>query len=129
MNLHETSFIFYVEDQGRGAAFYRAVLELEPRLDVPGMTEFQLGAQSVLGLMPAAGIKRLLGDAIPDATPSSTPKAEVYLVVDEPALYHTRALEHGARELSALQERPWGDTAAYCADLDGHVLAFASRPH
>jgi len=36
-------------------------------------------------------------------------------------------LKYGAKELSELQERDWGDTAAYCLDADGHVLVFAEK--
>jgi uncharacterized glyoxalase superfamily protein PhnB len=127
--MHETSFILYVADQAASAAFYRRVLDTEPRLDVPGMTELELPGGAVLGLMPEAGIKRLLGDAIEDpARARGAPRAELYLVVDDPAAFHARALAAGATELDALRERDWGDTAAYSADLDGHVLAFASRP-
>ncbi len=119
-------FILYVEDQGRATAFYTEALGIEPRLNVPGMTEFDLGAESVLGLMPERGIKRLLGDALPDPSAAGRPpRAEVYLVVADPAAAHARALSAGARELSALRDRDWGDAAAYCLDPDGHVLAFA----
>ncbi len=31
----------------------------------------------------------------------------------------------GARELSGLEKRSWGDLAAYSLDPDGYVLAFA----
>ncbi|HOX44160.1 MAG TPA: VOC family protein [Myxococcota bacterium] len=123
-------FILYVEDQRRSAAFYRAVLGRAPRLDVPGMTEFQLGADSVLGLMPAAGIRRLLGPALPDPDGArGVPRAELYLLVDDPGACHARALGQGARELSGLAPRDWGHEAAYSLDPDGHVLAFArERP-
>lgn len=122
-------FILYVRDQAASARFYRGVLGVAPRLDVPGMTEFQLGlGGAVLGLMPEAGIRRLLGDAIPDpAIASGTPRAELYLLVEDPAAFHRRAIEAGARELSALAPRDWGHDAAYSLDPDGHVLAFA-RP-
>jgi uncharacterized glyoxalase superfamily protein PhnB len=121
-------FIFYVKDQGLSAKFYKAVLLTEPRLDVAGMTEFELNKNAILGLMPESGIKALLGDNIADpATASGTARSEIYLTVDDPAAYHARALAAGARELSGLQKRSWGDDAAYCADPDGHVIAFASR--
>jgi predicted enzyme related to lactoylglutathione lyase len=55
-----THFILYVADQARSAAFYAKVLCVEPRLDVPGMSEFVLPGGAVLGLMPEAGIRRLL---------------------------------------------------------------------
>lgn len=79
-------------DQERSAAFYRAVLAQAPRLHVPGMTEFDLPGGGVLGLMPEAGIRKLLGNALPDpAGAQSVPRAELYLVVEQPAQFHARA--------------------------------------
>lgn len=84
---------------------------------------------AILGLMPERGIRALLGPTLPDpALARGVPRAELYLVVDAPDEYHRRALELGANELSALAPRDWGDDVAYCLDLDGHVLAFAT-PH
>lgn len=119
-------FIFYVQDQSKSTAFYAAVLGREPTLNVPGMTEFALAEQCVLGLMPETGIKRLLGNTLPDpAQAAGVPRAEIYLYVADPAIYHQRALAAGAVELSGLEPRDWGDWAAYSLDPDGHVLAFA----
>lgn len=119
-------FILYVADQKISARFYEKALATKPRLDVPGMTEFDLGAGAVLGLMPSAGIKRLLGPKLPDpADARGVPRAELYLLVEDPAAGHRRALEAGAAELSALAPRGWGHDAAYSLDPDGHVLAFA----
>jgi catechol 2,3-dioxygenase-like lactoylglutathione lyase family enzyme len=120
--------ILYVRDQAAAARFYRAVLRSEPRLDVPGMTEFQLGDEVVLGLMPEAGIARLLGEALGPPPPPGAHRAELYLRVDDPEAGHRRAIAAGARELSPLSPRSWGDVVAYSLDPDGTVLAFASRP-
>lgn len=120
--------ILYVRDQRRSAEFYARVLDARPRLDVPGMTEFALSEGAVLGLMPAAGIKRLLGDALPDpAAAAGVPRAELYLLVVDPGAHHRRALENGAAELSPLSRRDWGHEAAYSLDPDGHVLEFAGE--
>ena len=63
--VHAAQFILYVADQARARDFYRRVLAAEPVLDVPGMTEFDLGG-ATLGLMPAADIEALLsGQADP----------------------------------------------------------------
>jgi catechol 2,3-dioxygenase-like lactoylglutathione lyase family enzyme len=122
--------ILYVADQTAAAAFWRAVLDEDPALDVPGMTEFALGAAVVLGLMPEAGIRRLLGPVLPDpAGAAGVPRAEVYLVLDSAAdveAHHRRALAAGATELSPSARRDWGDVAAYSLDPDGHVVAFAT---
>ncbi len=123
----KANFILYVADQARSMAFYRAALDLTPTLDVPGMTELTLSPGCVLGLMPEAGIKRLL-PALPDpAVAAGVPRAELYLTVDDPGAAHRRALAAGARELSPLSQRNWGDEAAYSLDPDGHVLVFARR--
>jgi catechol 2,3-dioxygenase-like lactoylglutathione lyase family enzyme len=120
-------FIFYVADQQRSTAFYAHVLGMAPRLQVPGMTEFALPGGGVLGLMPIEGIRKLLGAALPDpGAAGGAPRAELYLLLPEPAACHARALEAGARELSPMLARDWGHVAAYCLDPDGHVLAFAS---
>jgi uncharacterized protein len=119
-------FIFYVADQARSTAFYKAVLEAEPLLHVPGMTEFTLPSGAILGLVPERRITALLGSALPDpAAAHGIPRAELYLLLEEPAAFHERALRNGARELSAMAPRDWGHTAAYSLDPDGHVIAFA----
>ncbi len=126
-----THMILYVADQERSAAFYRRVLDRAPRLDVPGMTEFEVPGGAVLGLMPEAGISRLLGPALPSPSQArGIPRAEIYLLVssEHAASFHARALAAGARELSPVLPRDWGHSAGYVLDPDGHVLAFAS-PH
>jgi uncharacterized protein len=124
----KTHFILYVNDQARSTAFYAHVLACQPTLDVPGMTEFTLAEQVILGLMPISGIKRLLGDKLPDPAQSAgIPRSEVYLLVNQPLDYHRRAIAAGAVELSGLENRDWGQRAAYSLDPDGHVLAFAEQ--
>lgn len=123
--LLKTHLILYVADQDRSTAFYSAVLNQAPTLHVPGMTEFELPGGSVLGLMPEAGIARLLGDALPNPAGAAVPRAELYLIVDDAQAYHGRALASGGRLLSELQPRDWGHRAAYSLDPDSHVIAFA----
>lgn len=123
--INRSHFVFYVRDQEAATAFYRRALDREPTLHVPGMTEFELCANAVLGLMPEAGITRLLGPDVDPSRAAGVPRAELYLMVTDPAAFHQRALSAGGRELSAPAPRDWGHEAAYCADLDGHVIAFA----
>lgn len=119
--------ILYVADQKRSTDFYSSVLKMTPTLDVPGMTEFKLSDKHVLGLMPEKGIKKLLGDRLPDPSQANgLPRAEIYFRVDEPELFHQRAVNLGMKELSSIQPRDWGDRAGYVLDPDGHVLAFAA---
>ena len=120
--------ILYVRDQTAATAFWRAVLDRQPVLDEPGMTEFTLGNQVVLGLMPEAGIRTLLGPLPDPGAARGIPRAEIYLVVANPAGCHARALAAGATELSPLARRSWGNDVAYSLDPDGHVVAFAATP-
>jgi uncharacterized protein len=80
--------------------------------------------------MPESGIKRLLGDAVPDPAQSrGIPRAEDYLTVENPGAYHARAIEAGATELHALARFDWGHDVAYSLDLDYHIFAFARTPN
>lgn len=121
--------MFYVANQDRARDFYRSALGSEPVLDVPGMTTFALTKEGAsLGLMPEAGIRRLLGETLPDpAQATGVPRSELYLHVEDPEAALVRAEAAGGRLLSTLAARPWGDDAGYVLDLDGHVLVFA-RP-
>ncbi|MBL8059265.1 MAG: VOC family protein [Chthonomonas sp.] len=126
--MFRTHFTLYVQDQSRSSASYERVLGMQPRLDVPGMTEFEFGDECVLGLMPSSGIKRLLGEKLPDPVlAAGIPRAELYSVHPNADQIHRASLDAGGRELSPMTPRDWGDTVAYSLDLDGHVLAFA-RP-
>jgi catechol 2,3-dioxygenase-like lactoylglutathione lyase family enzyme len=125
---NKTHFILYVRDQTQSTAFYSQVLGCSPCLNVPGMTEFLLLENCVLGLMPETGIKQLLGKNLPNpAHAAGVPRSEIYLYVNCPDDYHQRSIQAGAIELSALEDRDWGDRAAYSLDPDGHVLAFAEK--
>lgn|SRR3989338_2723923 len=124
----KTHIILYVQDQEKSKVFYIKVLGLTPTLDVAGMTEFQIGKSTILGLMPEKGIKQLLGAKLPPIEKAhGIPRTELYLIVDKPQDYHSRALESGALELSPLCKQDWGHRAAYSLDPDGHVLAFAEE--
>lgn len=119
--LHSVHSILFVADQAASREFYQKVLQLAPCLDVPGMTEFELRPGCKLGLMPHAGVQRLLGECTPAGG------SELYFYVDDPELYQARALAAGARLVSDLSPRNWGDRAVYLHDADGHLLVFAAQ--
>ncbi|MBU2503412.1 glyoxalase, partial [bacterium] len=80
----KSHFILYVADQEESTRFYSHVLDLDPILNVPGMTEFQLDRSTVLGLMPASGISRLLEGKLPaPMVGAGAAKAEIYLLVGD----------------------------------------------
>lgn len=121
--------ILYVADQQASAVFYAALLDRAPVLDVPGMTEFVLTDHCKLGLMPSAGIARLLGEAVPHPDRGAgIPRCELYLPTPDVRDAFDRAVAAGAHPVSAPAPRDWGDVVGYVADPDGHILAFAERP-
>lgn len=114
-------------DQSRSKTFYEQALGLKATLDVPGMTEFTLGSHVKLGLMPESGIAKILSGQTPHpATANGVPRCELYLKYGKVQEYYDRALQAGARVVSAPQARDWGDEVGYVSDPDGHILAFAA---
>jgi predicted lactoylglutathione lyase len=124
----QCEIILYVIDQQKSSSFYAALFDMEPFLNVPGMTEFLLTDTVKLGLMPENGIAKILLDRTPHpSTGKGIPRCELYLHTDRVEELFQRAIQLGAKEISGIQERDWGNTVGYVTDMDGHVLAFAHR--
>lgn len=118
--------IIYVADQARSRDFYRQILNAEPILDVPGMTEFSLNDKTTLGIMPENDIAELLGDIVPNPSRGNgIPLCEIYLYVDNPDSHFENLIKAGGKGISPAMKRSWGDFVSYGADPDGHILAFA----
>lgn len=126
LTVRRVHFILYVRDPEVSRRFYATVLAASPSLDVEGMTEFAISDAAVLGLMPEAGVLRLLEGRVDPRRGRGGPRAELYLMVDDVEAHHGRALEAGAAELDPPTERAWGHLASYVLDPDGHVVAFAA---
>ena len=123
-----TQFILYVSDQEKSKHFYEKLLGIKPSLHVPGMTEFQLSETTKLGLMPENGIAKILGNSTPHPnTGNGIPRCEIYLKVKNANEYMKRGIQLGAKLISPLQQRDWGDKVGYLLDADGHVIAFAEE--
>lgn len=118
--------ILYVADQALSTEFYSKLLNQLPHLNVPGMTEFQLTENTILGLMPSKGITKLLENKI-ETYPSSENKgkSELYLIVDNLNDYYNRAISLKAHFLSEIKEQDWGHKTVYLLDPDSYVIAFA----
>jgi predicted enzyme related to lactoylglutathione lyase len=128
MKQHACQFILYVSDQNKSKVFYEFVLRTPPILDVPGMTEFRLSDTCKLGLMPESGIYNILKNiTVHPSTGSGIPRCELYLHTDNPEETLTRAQQAGAKLISSVTPRDWGDSVGYCADPDGHILALAKK--
>lgn len=125
-NNQSMMIIIFVEDQGKSRDFYREVLNMEPLMDVPGMTEFKLADNMLLGIMPYEGIKNMMDIKTANRwKDGETPKCQIYLPVDEPVEYYNRAVKAGGKGIIEGKSTPWGGYICYCMDLDGNLLAFA----
>lgn len=120
--------ILYVSDLYRSRGFYENLLGMAPVLDVPAMTEFELMPGVKLGLMPEGGIARIITPALPHPNEATgIPRCELYLSVEDVEAACKNALDCGAKPISPVLDRDWGDRVAYVADPDGHVIAFAQK--
>lgn len=120
--------ILYVNDQQASTDFYVKLFRQNPDLNVPGMTEFELAENCKLGLMPNKGIAKILSDKTPNpALGDGIPRCELYLYVDNVELEFENAMRIGAKLISGLKDRDWGDKVCYFADIDGHIIAFAEQ--
>ncbi|MCX6237680.1 MAG: VOC family protein [Bacteroidia bacterium] len=128
MKRPQYEIILFVSDQQRSRDFYSTILQMKPELDVPGMTEFILNDRLKLGLMPENGIAKILSGQTPHPkTGNGIPRCELYVLLDDIEEAYESALKAGAKQISEIQDRDWGDTVGYLADPDGHIIAFAKR--
>lgn len=124
----QPQFILFVSNQKSSATFYSELLQQAPSLDVPGMTEFTLTAETKLGLMPYDGIAKIITPALAHPAAShGISRCELYLMVNDVNTWFNRAILLGAKLVSEVQPRTWGHVAGYVSDFDGHVIAFAQQ--
>ena len=119
--------ILAVGDLAHSVAFYRDVFGWPLRTNTQTFVAFDLGGGASLGLYTREGFGSSAGKAPQALAYGDVAGTELYLLFDDPAPYLERLRVRGARVLSALAARPWGDEAAYFADPDGNVLAVARR--
>jgi catechol 2,3-dioxygenase-like lactoylglutathione lyase family enzyme len=126
-SLMSRTTILAVGDLPHSVQFYRGVFGWAPSIDTPAFVAFDLGGGSSLGLYAREGFAKNTGKAPEGLTYGAISGTELYLVFDDPSPFLERLKARGARVLSELSPRPWGDEAAYFADPDGNVLAVARR--
>lgn len=120
--------ILYVNDQQKSADFYQRIFRKNPDLNVPGMTEFKLADNCKLGLMPNKGIAKILDGKTPHPDEGNgIPRCELYLYVENIQAEFDNAVSSGAKLISPITDRDWGDRVCYFSDPDGHIIAFAEK--
>jgi catechol 2,3-dioxygenase-like lactoylglutathione lyase family enzyme len=119
--------VLAVSELPRAVSFYRSAFGWTVAVDSPVYVELALPEGMRLGIYERTAFARNVGE-VPQLVPAGALAAtELYLYPDDVDSALARLGAAGARELSPLARRDWGDEVAYFADPDGNVLALA-RP-
>ncbi|MHC4223545.1 MAG: VOC family protein [Planctomycetota bacterium] len=119
--------ILAVEDLERSVDFYVRAFSWPKRVDAPVYVEFELPGGRGLGLYDREAFASNAGRPPQRIAQGELAPTELYFHCDDLAAALERIHEAGARVLSSLARRDWGDEAAYFADPDGNVLVLARR--
>ena len=128
MSTRHALTILAVNDLDAMRAFYQTVFAWPATVDVPVYVEFTLPDSMRLGLYRREALARITGRAATQVPAGELSPTELYFYSDDLEALLDRAEVAGARPLSALAARDWGDEVAYFADPEGNVLALA-RSH
>jgi flavin reductase (DIM6/NTAB) family NADH-FMN oxidoreductase RutF/catechol 2,3-dioxygenase-like lactoylglutathione lyase family enzyme len=114
-------------DLERSVRFYARAFDWPMVVEERDFVKFDLPGGRGLALCSHDAFERYTGQRYAGTPDGELTGVEIYLRCE--ALAHTiaRLAAAGARELTELSPRDWGDEAAYFADPDGNVIAVA-RP-
>jgi uncharacterized glyoxalase superfamily protein PhnB len=117
--------ILAVHDLHHAVRFYQEAFGSTCTVDVPVYVEFSLSDGFRLGLYERKAFSMNTGIMPGEIQRGGISATELYLYADELETLMERLEEGGARRLSPLQMRSWGEEVAYYTDPDGNVLAIA----
>jgi catechol 2,3-dioxygenase-like lactoylglutathione lyase family enzyme len=117
--------ILAVADLMRSVEFYRRIFDWRQTVETPVYVEFELRRGLGLGLYLREGFARNVGQTPSQVSEIELTSTEIYFRTEEPYTYIARLEQLGARALSPMALRDWGDEAAYFADPDGNVIVVA----
>ena len=121
-----TLTILAVRDVGRSARFYADAFGWSIAVEVPVYVQFTLPDGRSLGVYERNSFGANTGE-VPELPPvGALTGTELYFRTKDLGAATARLEAAGARLLSSARERDWGDTVAYYADPDGHVLAVSA---
>ena len=97
--------------------FYESVLALDADDTVPSRLYFHCGEV----------IMALIDWTVEARGPFQSTPDNLYFATEELDAVHERALAAGARQVSPIEQRPWGERSFYCRDPDGNRLCFVDE--
>ncbi len=118
--------ILAVTDLAAARRFYEVVFAWERALETPVYVEYALPGGQRLGLYAREGFARNTGQLPVAVAAGELSATELYFYVDDIDAAVASLSGAGARQLSELEARDWGDVAAYFADPDGNVIVVAT---
>jgi catechol 2,3-dioxygenase-like lactoylglutathione lyase family enzyme len=104
-------------DIQRSRRFYEGVLGLDADDTVPSRLYFHCGDV----------ILAVIDWTVEPLGPFRPTPENLYFATGDLDGAHQRAVTAGARRLTAIETRPWGERSFYCLDPDGNLLCFVDE--
>lgn len=120
--------IFAVRDLQRAVSFYNKAFGWPQIVDTNVYAEFELSDKQRFGLYQREGFGINTGQTPTAPLDGEISGVELYFYTSSLQEAISLIEQAGARKLSSLKLRSWGDEAAYFADPDGNVIVLA-REH
>ena len=98
----------------RSREFYEVMLGVEADDTVPSRLYFHCGEVIVA----------VIDWSVEPLGPFPSTPENLYFATSELEAVHQRATGLGARQVSPIETRPWGERSFYCVDPDGNRLCF-----
>ena len=127
MQARQVLTILAVDELDRGKRFYDEAFGWPIAVQVPVYVEYALPGAMRLGIYERQGFGLNTGQVPEQIGAGKLAPTELYFHIADPQLAIARLRKAGARELSPLAPRDWGDEAAYFADPWGNVLVLARQ--
>ena len=121
--------LLYVEDVERTLAFYEAAFGLKRKfLNIEGELaygELDTGA-TTLGFVSLPLVQSNRVEVNPSDPMGLAPPFDIGFVTDDVDGAYTAAVAAGAAEVTAPEDKPWGERVAYLRDINGFLVALGS---
>lgn len=128
IQLSDIELILYVKDVETSKEFYKKLFRINPTLDLPTISEFNISPNFKFAIMLNDSISKIISKDLPHPKEGNgIPRCELYLSVKNIEFEYENAICSGAKLISPILDRDWGDRVCYFADPDGHIIAFAEK--
>lgn len=116
--------IAYVPDVNAALAFFESAFRLRRRLLTPegDYGELDTGATTLAFASHELVASNFAGGYVSGSASEQPLGIEIALVTDDVQAAHAAAIQNGARELKAPEQKPWGQTVSYVRCPSGILL-------